>query len=66
MSSKQSMSRLKSGTGVARVRENPVAREYAYSLANFQRFMWAVPLFLAGLALHIRFPLALLTHLSRP
>jgi RHS repeat-associated protein len=44
MSSKQSMSRLKSGTGVARVRENPVAREYARSPANFQRFIWPVPL----------------------
>jgi hypothetical protein len=43
MSSKQSKSRLKSGTGVARVRKNPVAREYARSAANFQRFMWPVP-----------------------
>jgi hypothetical protein len=45
MSSKQSMARLKSGTGVARVRENPVGREYARSAANFQRFMWPVPRF---------------------
>jgi hypothetical protein len=33
---RQSMSRLKSGMGGARVRENPVAREYARSLANSQ------------------------------
>jgi hypothetical protein len=43
MSSKQSMSRLKSGTGVALVRENPIAREYARSAAIFHRFKWAVP-----------------------
>jgi hypothetical protein len=43
VSSKQSMSRLKSGTGGARVQANPVGREYARSPANFQRFIWTVP-----------------------
>ncbi len=42
-SSRQSMSRLKSGTGVARVRENPIARKYARSPASYQRFTRAMP-----------------------